>query len=162
MKSFRSMVNDCLRKGLASNASSMKNLSIQSYGELRRRTRGNSIPSYFCLTAISKAAGILGARKKSLRGGIETRNPHLGKPFLISCYYFRIKDKCLVFSVSKGKRTRIPLTNHTLESIKDLEVRSFTVSPTSLSLTFRKEVEHYVPKSFLGGRSKRRERHLRE
>jgi putative transposase len=73
MDAFRQIVNDCIRIGLESGASSLKTLCTLSYRELR----GNygSIPSYYRLTAISIAAGILAARKKSLRRGIPQEIP---------------------------------------------------------------------------------------
>src|SRR5271157_3254714 len=82
MEAFRRMVNDGIRYGLRTGVSSLKRLSCLSYGELKQNY--SSIPSYYRLTAISKAAGILAARKKSVRRGIKTRTPYLRKPLLVS------------------------------------------------------------------------------
>ena len=148
MESFRSKVNDCVRIGMATGASSLKRLSLLSYRQLSFRY--NSIPSYYRLTAISKAAGILASRRKSLRRGIMTRDPYLQRSLLVSCYNFKISDDSLQFSVFKRKQVRIALRKYTLEAIRGLEVRSFTINPTSLSLSLRKSVEQYSPKSFSG------------
>lgn len=80
METFRQMVNDCLRVGLANNVSTMKKLSNLSYPLLARY----NIVSYYKLNAISKAAGMLASRKKSLRRGYLTKDPYMRKPCLIS------------------------------------------------------------------------------
>jgi len=150
MHVFKLMVNDCIRIGLETNASSLKKLSCLSYNSLSRKY--DSIPSYYRLTAISKAAGILSARKKSLRRGAQTKEPYLGKPLLVSCYHFRVSrsEGALTFTIPLKKKIKILLTRHTLEAINGLEVRSFTLTTTSLSLTVRKNVDSYAPKSFVG------------
>jgi putative transposase len=148
MEAFRSMVNDCIKIGLETGATSLKRLSCLSYRNLGAKYE--SIPSHYRLTAISKAAGILAARKKSLRRGFKTKSPYLRKALLVSCYSFKIQDTSLAFSISKRKRMNLPLARHTLEAIKDLEVRSFTITSTTLSLSIRTNVESYTPKSFAG------------
>ena len=151
MNEFRSMVNDCIRIGLETNASSLVKLSLLAYSKMKREYP--SVPSYYRLTAISKAAGILLSRKKSQRRGISVKDPFLKKPLLVSCYQFKIKDHSLFFRIStKGKIVRIPLTNHTVRTIgkEGIEVRSFTLTTTSLSLSIRKEVPIYKPECFFG------------
>lgn len=74
MESFRLMCNDAIRIGIAAEASSLKRLSKLTYSELKGY---NDIPSYYKLCAISKASGILAARKKSIRRGFASKNPHL-------------------------------------------------------------------------------------
>jgi putative transposase len=112
-----------------------------------------TVPSYYRLTTISKAAGILSSKKKSERRGITTKDPRLKKPLLVSCYHFRIKDQSLSFRISKkDKVVKIPLASHSVENIEKegIEVRSFTLTPTSLSLSIRKEVTPFNPECFLG------------
>ena len=149
MDDFKSMVNHCIRVGLETDASSLRKLTALCYKDMKSNYR--LIPSYYCLTAISKAAGILASRKKSLRRGLRTRNPCLRRQILVSCYRFKIEDgNSLVFSISLGKKALIQLTKHTLEAIKGFEVRSFTLTPSSLSLSIRSNVEIYVPRQFEG------------
>jgi len=64
---FRRMVNDSIRIGLANDASSLRRLSLLSYSQLAHYAP----PSCYKLCAISRAAGILAARKKSIK-----RLPH--------------------------------------------------------------------------------------
>jgi putative transposase len=139
MGDFREMVNDCIRIGLANGASSLKRLSLLSYGTLR----GYYLPSYYKLCAISKAAGILASRKKSLRRGYPTRNPCMKKPILTSCYGFKVEDGILKIPLGEKHFEEIPLNGHTLEVLSDakLRVNSFTLTDRALSLCISKEVE---------------------
>ena len=57
---FRRMVNDSIRIGLLNDASSLRRLSLLSYNQLAHYDS----PSCYKLCAISRAAGILAARKK--------------------------------------------------------------------------------------------------
>jgi len=70
---FRRMVNESLRIGLANYASTLRRLSLLSYNQLAQYDS----PSYYKLCAISRAAGILAARKKSTRRGYATRTPYV-------------------------------------------------------------------------------------
>ena len=111
MESFRAMCNDAIRIGLAADASSLKRLSKLTYTSLKEY----GVPSYYKLCAISKAAGILAARKKSIRRGFTTtRRPYLSRPLLVSCYGFKIDDDGVLL-VPLGDRNfaRIALNAHT-------------------------------------------------
>src|SRR6267378_8451859 len=66
---FRRMVNDSIRIGLLNGASSLRSLSLLSYSQLARYDS----PSCYKLCAISRAAGILASRKKSIKRGFPTR-----------------------------------------------------------------------------------------
>jgi len=131
------MVNDSIRKGLTNDTSSLRGLSLLAYSQLSRYDS----PSYYKLCAISRAAGILAARKKSIRRGYASKTPYSVKPQLISCYGFKIENRSLRIPVSRRKRFRIPLTNHTLAVISQtgVTVRSFTLTPHSLSLSIARE-----------------------
>src|SRR5437899_12598943 len=88
LEGFRRMVNDSLRIGLVNDVSSLRKLSLLSYNQLAHYDS----PSYYKLSAISRAAGIQAARKKSLKRGFTTRQPYAVRPFLVSCYGFKIKN----------------------------------------------------------------------
>jgi len=60
---FRRMVNNSIRVGLLNDVSSLRRLSLLSYNQLAQYDS----PSCYKLCAISRAAGILAARKKSIR-----------------------------------------------------------------------------------------------
>ncbi len=117
----------------------MKRLSILTYKQLR----DYNLPSYYKLCAISKAAGILAARKKSIRRGYPAKNPCLKKPILVSCYRFKVSRNSLRVPVGGRQFATIPLNRHTaqvLGSEPKLRVCSFTLTENSLSLCIAKDV----------------------
>ena len=134
---FRRMVNESIRIGLINEASSLRMLSLLSYNQLA----DYDSPSYYKLCAISRAAGILAARKKSLRRGYPTRQPYTIRPCLVSCYGFKVRNGGLEIPVSREKRVSIPLTKHNLEVISQtgVEVRSFTLTRNRLSLSIARD-----------------------
>src|SRR2546425_386455 len=101
---FRRMVNDSIRIGLVNDASSLRRLSLLSYNQLAHYDS----PSCYKVCAISRAARILAARKKSLRRGFSTRMPCAVRPCLVSCYGFKVKNGGLEIPISRGKRLRLP------------------------------------------------------
>jgi putative transposase len=118
----------------------MKKLSLLCY----RRLKKYEVCSQYRLTAISKAAGILSARRKSIRRGFHTRAPYASTPLLISCYRVRIRDGSLLLPFGNRRCELIPLNKHTLDVLSSdpaTAVRSFTLTKTSLSLSFSKEVD---------------------
>src|SRR5436189_980794 len=134
---FRRMVNESIRIGLANDVSSLRKLSLLSYNQLAQYDS----PSCYKLCAISRSAGILAARKKSLKRGFATRTPYAVRQLLVSCYNFKMKNEGLEISVARGKRLNIPLTRHTLDLISQpgVEVRSFTLTQNRLSLCIARE-----------------------
>src|SRR2546422_6017976 len=135
---FRRMVNESIRIGMANKVSSLRKLSLFSYNQLAHYDS----PSCYKLCAISRAAGILASRKKSLRRGFATRTPYTVRQQLVSCYGFKTKNRELEIPVSRGKRLTIPLTKHTLDIICQpmIKVRSFTLTQNRLSLCIAREV----------------------
>ncbi|MGA3109029.1 MAG: transposase [Candidatus Bathyarchaeia archaeon] len=142
MESFRQMTNICIWIGLENDASSLKRLSLLYYKKLR----DFQLPSCYKLCSISKAAGILAARKKSIKRGYRTKTPYLKKPLVTSCYGFKIVDGKLVVPVARGKVKAIPLNTHTVQTLAEpkIRARSFTLSRESLSICIGKEVESVV------------------
>jgi putative transposase len=135
---FRRMVNESIRIGLLNNVSSLRKLSLLSYSQLSQYDS----PSCYKLCAISRAAGILSARKKSLKRGFSTRTPYAVRPVLVSCYSFKLKNDGLEIPIARGKRLSIPLTKHTLDIISQPEVKvhSFTLTRNRLSLSIARDV----------------------
>ncbi|MDA4114485.1 MAG: transposase [Thaumarchaeota archaeon] len=148
MESFRLMCNDAIRIGLAGDASTLKRLSKLTYGDLGRY----EVPSCYKLCAISKAAGILAARKKSISRGFPTKNPCLSKLLLVSCYRFKIENGSLLVPLGDHKFEGVPLNAHTLAAISQtgVKVRSFTLTERSLSLCIAMEVEEKQVGGVLG------------
>ena len=128
--------------------SSLRRLSLLSYNQLAQYDS----PSYYKLCAISRAAGILAARKKSIRRGYATKTPYSFRQQLVSCYGFKIRNGALRFPVSRGKRFCIPLTKHLLENISQsgVRVRSFTLTRNRLSLFIARDAPTVNRASTLG------------
>jgi putative transposase len=148
LETFRRMVNESLRIGLAYDVYSLKRLSLLSYKQLKKY----DCPSYYKLCAISRAAGILASKKKSVRRGHSTRNPYAIKPQLVSCYGFKIEKDSLRIPLGGRRYHRIPLNKHTLSVISQpgVNLRSFTLTPRSLSLTIAREVQDIYCKTTVG------------
>jgi len=138
MAEFRAMTNICIEIGLRHDAASLKRLSLLSYHELR----SFHAPTSYRLCAISKAAGILASRRKSIRRGCLTKNPYLTKPTLTSCYGFTITGGKLRVPIGERRFEEIPLNKHTREAVcaEPVVVDSFTVTEQSLSLSISKEI----------------------
>jgi len=145
---FRRMVNESIRMGLANDASSLRKLSLLSYNQLAHYDS----PSCYKLCAISRAAGILASRKKSLRRGLPTRTPYAVRQQLVSCYSFKTKNRELEIPVSRGKRLSIPLTRHTIDIISQpmIKVRSFTLTQNRPSLCIAREAPRIECASTVG------------
>src|SRR5437667_1979585 len=137
LEGVRRMANESIRIGLANDVSSLRKLSPLSYNQLAQYDS----PSCYKLCAISRTAGILAARKKSLKRSFATRTPYAVRQQLVSCYGFKKKNGELEIPVARGKRLNIPLTRHTLDLISQpgVEVRSFTLTQDRLSLCIARE-----------------------
>jgi putative transposase len=106
METFRRMVNDCIRIGLQNKVSSMKRLSKLSY----KQTGQYNIVNYYRLCAISHTAGILTNRKKSIKRGLQPKQPYAIRPMLTSCYGFKIIGSVLRIPLGNKQYFDIPLT----------------------------------------------------
>src|SRR5438445_12299655 len=139
LDTFRMMTNDCVRIGLANNASTLKRLSLLCYEELSRYR----VVSYYKLHAISRAAGILASRKKSIRRGVATKDPYAVRPQLVSCYGFKVENGRLKVPLGERRYFDVPLNAPTQKVLTEagLKVRSFTLTARSVSLTVSKEVK---------------------
>src|SRR3989475_2303434 len=142
------MVNDSIRIGLLNGACSLRRLSLLSYNQLARYDS----PSCYKLCAISRAAGILATKNKSVRRGFPTRTPYAVRQQLVSCYGFKIENGGLKIPVSRGRRFSIPLTKHTLEVISQpgVKVRSFTLTQNRLSLCIARDTPRIECTSTIG------------
>ena len=135
------MVNDCVEIGLSCNVTALKRLSLLSWP----RRREYECPSYYKVSAVSRAAGILATRKKSLRRGKHTKNPYSVRPQITAYQGFRIENGALRVPVGKGRFEYLPLTKHSISTLSDpgVRVRSFTLTSTSLSLCASKEAPDF-------------------
>jgi putative transposase len=143
MEIFRKMVNDCIRIGLKRDVSTMKRLSTLCYPRLARY----NIITYYKLCAISRAAGMLSNRRKSIKRGYRTKVPYMQKAMFISCYGFKMDEGMFKVPLGGKQYFDIPLNNHTrlvLALEPTIRVRSFVLTPEALSICYSKEVE-FIP-----------------
>jgi putative transposase len=144
---FRRMVNDCIRIGLTENVTSMKALSKKAYHELA----GHDVPTYYRLTAISKAAGILRNYRNALRKRVRAvKKPYATRLILTDCYGFRIIEGKLRLPIRPREYAYIPLNAHVLRSIGSYVVRSVCLTVCTLSIAFRKEIAQIEPSGLIG------------
>ncbi len=107
------MVNDCIRIGLAENVTSMKALSKKAYHELA----GYGTQTYYYLTAISKAAGILRNYRHMLRKQPKVKKPYASRLMLTDCYGFKITNGNLRLPIRAREYVYIPLNAYVLRSM---------------------------------------------
>jgi putative transposase len=139
MEASRRITNECISIGLAKGVSSLQRLSMLSY----RKLAAYDIPACYKLSAISRAAGILSSRRKSINRGFSTKSPYAVKPILTSCYRIKVEGGNLKVPCGQRRFELIQLNRHTLEVLADptIEVRSFTLGASGkLSLCISKEV----------------------
>jgi putative transposase len=143
METFRRMVNECIRIGLDCNKTSMKALCKLCYPRLK----GFAVDSRYRLCAISRAAGILKNYRKLLkRHHVEI--PYCTRPMLTTCYGIRVDDGLL----SLPSKVKIPLNSHTINVISEswLELRSVTLTATSLSIAYTKLIKPMQSTGMIG------------
>jgi putative transposase len=138
---FRRMVNDCICIGLAEKVTSMKALSKKAYHELARY----DVPTYYRLTAVSKAAGILRNYRHALRRNPRTKKPYASRLMLTDCYGFRIIGGELRLPIRTREYAYILLNGYVLRSVEGHTVRSVSLTACNLSIAFSKEVAQIEP-----------------
>jgi putative transposase len=117
----------------------MKHLSKLVYKELG----GYDVISYYKLCAISHAAGMLANRKKSLKRGLNPRQPYASRTLLISSYGFKIIDGVLKVPLGERQYFDIPLNNYVRKVLSDLAlvIRCFTLSANNtVSICISREI----------------------
>ncbi|MGI0075421.1 MAG: IS200/IS605 family accessory protein TnpB-related protein, partial [Nitrosotalea sp.] len=148
METFRQMVNHCIRIGLENNCSTLKRLSMLSYHTLNEY----NIQSKYKLTAISQAAGRLSQMKRDIRKGKKPKSPFVSKPYLVSCYGFKINGMLLSIPTGNRNYIHILLNRYTISQLSErgIEPRSFTITPNSLSISVRKDIHEIKCNSVIG------------
>lgn len=136
MEIFRRMVNDCIKIGIENDQSALKRLSPLAYHQLTEYP----IQSKYKLTAISQACGRLAQMKKDIKNGRRVRSPYVRKPYLVSCYGFKINGMLLSFPIRNREYVNILLNDHVTKVLSDpvLKIRSFTITPTGLPYPYKR------------------------
>ncbi len=143
MQTFRQMTNDCIRIGLAEGKTSLKTLSLACYPKLKRY----EAQSAYKLCAISKAAGILKHYRKLSKTHL-VRTPYCIRITLTTCYGLKLQAGKL--RIPGG--VEIPLNTYAKRFLSqpDIEVRSVNLTPESLIISVRKQVQPAACTGMLG------------
>jgi len=142
---FRRMVNVCIAVGIEESVTSLKTLSTRSYHRLSYGVLG-----YYRLGAISTATSILRNYRKANKKNPRTRIPYARKLMLTTCYGFKIQNNHLRLPIKPRKYVYVKLNNHTLKALAGLDVRSVTVTPQSISISYAKETVETNPVGYVG------------
>lgn len=139
MDMFKQMVNECIRIGLESNVSTLRKFSSNYYNKLEKY----NIQSKYKLTAMSQACGRLSQMRRSIKEGKTPKPPCVNKPFLVSCYGFKINGMLLSIPTGNRNYVNIILNRHTQEILSDksVKVKSFVITPDSVSFCIQKQVD---------------------
>ena len=143
---FRQMMNTCIQVGLAENVTSLKALSLKAYKKLA----AYDAMSYYKLSAISGATGILRNYRRLARQGGKPITPYVRRLQLTTCYGIKIRNGCLLLPYHRREPISIPLTPHAQATIRKHAVRSVTLTQDKLSLTYVKQVAEIKPDGFIG------------
>jgi len=137
-ENFRRMVNDCLSIGLREGVTSLKSLSLLSYHQLNRY----KVPTYYRLSAISRATGMLKNYRKAVRENPKTKHPYARKLVLCTSYGFKVASGNLLVPYQKRKFLYVPLNKHTQDVINapGIRVRSVFFSSNSVSVAYSRDV----------------------
>jgi putative transposase len=142
---FRRMVNVCIMIGIEQKVSSLRTLSSRAYSRLSRDMLG-----YYRLGAIGAATVIIRNYRKAERRNARTKLPYAKRLVLTSCYGFKIHDNLLRLPVKPRKFVYLKLNSHTLKVLSGLNVRSVTLTPASLSISYSKETVEIEPEGYIG------------
>jgi hypothetical protein len=146
LEDFRLMVNDCIQIGIRKKLTSMKSLSTNVYRELSE----HNTASYYRLTAISKAAGILRNYRRALSKNSHTKTPYVMRPALVDCYGFRKQGRQFRLTLRAHEYAYVNLNSHTLEAIAGNTLRSVTPTLETLSISYSKDVTEIKAKGIMG------------
>jgi putative transposase len=143
MELFRLFTNECIRIGLAEGKTSLKSLSLACYPKLN----GYEVSSAYKLCAISRAFGIL-KRYRKLSKKHHVKKPYCSRVSLTTCYGIRVVHGKL--RMRGGVEIALNAYVQRFLSQPNLEVRSATLTPESISISVQKEVAPFKCRGMLG------------
>jgi len=117
------------------------------YGTLKKV----SVPSTYKIASITRACAVVQSRKKSEKRGINVSHPRPLKPTvcIVSGFFVTMKGRLFV-PLNRNKYFDIQLNHHVIQTLKGKEVRSLTITPSSLSFCYSEDVEEAPVKTVYG------------
>ncbi|SMH72431.1 RNA-guided endonuclease InsQ/TnpB family protein [Candidatus Nitrosotalea okcheonensis] len=148
METFKDMVNHCIRIGLENNASTLKN-SLDAFIQPVKGIQHTVILQTYCNITGNRR---LAQMKMSIKRGIKTKSPFITKPYLVSCYGFKINYMLLSIPTGNRQVILVKLNDHTISKLAEdgIKPKSFTITPESLCISVEKDVEEIKPESVIG------------
>ncbi|OLE70822.1 hypothetical protein AUF78_04840 [archaeon 13_1_20CM_2_51_12] len=119
---FRCMVNVCIAGGIEENVSSLKTTATSILHNYRKATKENP----------------------------QTRFPYARRLMMNTCYGFKIQNGHLRLPFKPRQYVYVKLNNHTLKVLSGVDVRSITLTPGSVSISYSKETVEIKPEGYLG------------
>ncbi|MGB9003705.1 MAG: transposase, partial [Nitrosotalea sp.] len=79
-------------------------------------------------------------------------SPYVRRPYLVSCYGFKVNGMLLSIPTGNRNYINVILNEHTMKKLAEegVRTRSFTITPNSLSISVRKEVEEIRCNNVIG------------
>jgi putative transposase len=145
MDEFRRMVNICITIGVEQNISSLRKLSSNAYHLLSSESLG-----YYRLCAISSSIGILRNYRRAKNRNRNAAFPYASRLRLTTCYGFKVQGGVLKLPLKPRTYAYIKLNNHTLRMLHGMKVRSITITPDALSISYSKEPVEIKPEGCVG------------
>src|SRR5712664_1404437 len=105
---------------------------------------------YYRVCAISVATRILKTYRSAKRKNPSTAFPQARKLMLTTCYGFKIENGILRIPIKPGTHFKITLSAHTLRALSGGNARSVTVTPNTVSISYRREVAELKPEGWVG------------
>lgn len=108
--------------------------------------------SYYKLSAISRAAGVLRNHRKTRRRRSNVRQPYARRKQLTTCYGFKIVCGELLLPCTQRQPIHIPLNSHTLDVLSEggIAIRSITLTPNTLAISYSRKIAQAKSNGLVG------------
>jgi putative transposase len=116
-----------------------------------RTLKSVNLPSCYKVASITRGCAVIQSRKKGERRGIKVAYPRPLKPVvcIISGFFVTMKGRLFV-PLRRDEYFDIQLNHHVIQTLKGKEVRSLTITPSSLSFCYSEDVEPAFVKTVYG------------
>jgi len=148
MKEFHYMVNEAIRIGIEKNITSKLTLRNELYYQSK-----NEFHTSYINMAVFQAHSLLKSYRKSLRENPDTKKPYVYKKFLIvDSNYYKIFYDHIQIPTRPREFVVIPLNRYVSSIISNpsLKLGNVTLTASTLSISFSKEVKAQKPSGYIG------------
>jgi putative transposase len=142
------MVNEAIRIGVEKNITSKLTLRNELYQQFK-----NDFHTSYINMAVFKAHALIKSYRKSLKKKSNTKRPYIYKEFLIvDSYYYKIFNEQIQIPTKPRESVVIPLNRYVSGIVSDpsLKLGNVTLTTSTLSIPFSKEVKVQKPNRYVG------------